>query len=110
MQKSDGRKEMQKKKQSTNECPCCGCNPCDCHGVNDELWGMGAQRSHQSKQNSCMVGQRDRNKSISGKPMENRKHSKNRILSANLQSDFEVIAQASFAGHPRGCFLYWDSV
>ena len=110
MQKSDGRKEMQNKKQLANECPCCGCNPCDCHGVNDELWRMGAQTGNQSRQNSCMVGKRDRNQSISCQPMANREHSKNRILSADLHSDFEVIPQASFAGHPRRCFLYWDSV
>ena len=110
MHKTDGRNEMQNKKQASNKCPCCGCEPCDCHGVNNELWGMGQKTSNQPRQNSGLVGKRDWNQSISCQPLENRKHTKNRILLKDLHSDFQVIPQASFAGNPRRCFLYWDSV
>ena len=38
-------------------CEVCGCFPCDCHGVKDELWGMVEKRTDQGRQDNVLDGQ-----------------------------------------------------
>lgn len=39
------------------KCEVCGCDPCDCHGVNDELWGMAEERTDKKQQDNVLDGQ-----------------------------------------------------
>lgn len=88
-------------------CDCCGCDPCDCHGVNDELWRMDQTDSDQGRQDPCMASEADRNKPKSGEPMENGQHSKNSVFLEDLRSDCEAAKKANPGSHPRSGFLYW---
>lgn len=88
-------------------CECCGCNPCDCHGVNDELWRMDQTGSDKEREDTGMVGQGDRNKPVSGQPVEDRDNPTNRILSEDLHRDCEDKQETSPKGHTKRGFLYW---
>ena len=95
-------------KQSKSElCECCECDPCDCHGMNDELWRMGQTEYNQGRQDTCMVGTRDRDQSKSGEQVEKREHSAHAVFLEDLQRDCEAAKAANPGSHPRRGFLYW---
>lgn len=98
---------MPSKKNKSEACQCCDCDPCDCHGVNDELWRMGKTECDQGRQDPCMVSETDRNQPKSGQPVEERKHSTQSVLLEDLQRDCETAKAASPGSHPRRGFLYW---
>ena len=98
---------MPSKKNKSEACQCCDCDPCDCHGVNDELWGMDKTECDQGRQDTCMVSKADRDQPKSGQQVEERKHSKNSVLLEDLQRDCETARAASPGSHPRRGFLYW---
>lgn len=88
-------------------CECCGCDPCDCHGVNDELWRMDKTGSDQEWEDPGMVGEGDRHQPVSGQPMANRNDTAHRILLEDLQRDCKDKQEASPPSHPKRGFLYW---
>ena len=98
------------KRDTTEECPCCDCTPCDCHGIgeDDELWRMGQNPSDQGRKNPVMVGQRDWSQSKSDIEMETGQHSKNGILSEGDQSGCTVTKETIQSSSETWCFLYWD--
>ena len=76
----DGKGRCMQSKKSNDVCECCLCDPCDCHGMNDELWRMGQTECHQRGQNTCMVGARNRDQSKSGQQVEEREHSTHSVF------------------------------
>lgn len=96
-----------KSKQHNNVCECCQCDPCDCHGMNDELWRMGQTEHNQGRQDTCLASKGDRNQSKSGQQVEERKHSKNPVFLEDLQRYCEAAKAAHPGSHPRRGFLYW---
>jgi len=96
---------MHKNNQS-EYCECCENDPCDCHGVTDELWRMDKTECDQGRQDTCMASAPDRDQPESGQSLEKRQHSKDCILSEDLQSDFEAAEKANLRCHIRRGFLY----
>ena len=94
-------------KNSSEACECCECDPCDCHGMNDELWRMGQTECDQGRQDTCMVGARDRDQPKSGEQVEKREHSTHSVFLEDLQRDCEAARQTNPGSHPRRGFLYW---
>ena len=65
-------------------CGVCGCDPCDCHGVNDEanIWGVVAKNTPTKWKEHGLVSKENRSKSQLVDQVETRKHNtRNRILS-----------------------------
>jgi len=87
-------------------CECCDNDPCDCHGVTDELWRMDQTECDQGRENACLASAADRDKPESGQSLEKRQHSKNTVLSEDLQSDSEAAEQTNSRGYIRRGFLY----
>lgn len=87
-------------------CECCDNDPCDCHGVTDELWRMDQTECDQGRQDTCLASAADRDKPESGQSLEKRQHSKNTVLSEDLQSDSKAAEQANPRGYIRRGFLY----
>ena len=103
----DGKGRCMQSKISNDVCECCLCDPCDCHGMNDELWRMGQTECHQRGQNTCMVGARNRAQSKSGQQVEEREHSTHSVFFEDLQRDCETAGKTNPGSHPRRGFLYW---
>ena len=103
----DGKGRCMQSKKSNDVCECCECDPCDCHGMNDELWRVDQTMCDQGRQDTCMVGARDRDQSKSGQQVEKRKHSKNTVFLEDLQRDCEAAKKTNPGSHPRRGFLYW---
>jgi len=74
--------------------------------VTDELWRMDQTECDQGRQNACLASAADRDKPESGQSLEKRQHSKNTVLSEDLQSDSKATEQANPRGYIRRGFLY----
>jgi hypothetical protein len=87
-------------------CECCENDPCDCHGVTDELWRMDQTECDPGGKNTCLASAANRDQPESGQSLEKRQHSKNTVLSEDLQSDSKAAEQANPRGYIRRGFLY----
>ena len=65
-------------------CEVCGCDPCDCHGVNDDIWGMVENRTDQGRQDNVLDGQKIGSGSQCPDKMENRNQPKDRTFLESL--------------------------
>lgn len=82
MYKSTGYKKIE------GFCEICGCSPCDCHGVENELRIMGTAGSTKTRQISNLASWQDRLPSFSLMQVESRLiQPKNRILLPSMQGD-----------------------
>lgn len=105
MQKQDGKEEQ--------VCLCCECDPCDCHGVNEddetdaEFWRVEQKSSNTRGQKPCMVGTTNQLQSKFGVTMETRDNTQNREFSKGVCSDSKIAEQTIVGSHERGCFIYW---
>ena len=69
-------------------CEICGCSPCDCHGVDNELRIMGAAGTHEAREEPKLASWQDRLPSFSPLQVESRLiQSENRILLPSMQGD-----------------------
>ena len=69
-------------------CEICGCSPCDCHGVDNELRIMGTTGTHEAREEPELVSWPDRLPSFSIVQMESRLiQPENRILLPSMQGD-----------------------
>ncbi len=69
-------------------CEVCGCIPCDCHGVEDELRIMGTIGTHEAREEPLLARWQDRLSSFSLVQVEGRIiEPKNRILLSSMQRD-----------------------
>lgn len=69
-------------------CEICGCIPCDCHGVEDELWIMGTTGSTKTRKISNLASWKDRLSSFTLVQVESGLiEPKNRILLPRVQGD-----------------------
>ena len=98
------------KKDTTEECPCCECDPCDCHGIGeqDEFWRVGQSTGDKRTKDTGMVGQRDWRQSKSGQPLEDRQHTKNSVLSEGGSGDIQTTGPPIQPSSETWCFIYWD--
>lgn len=95
MQKQDGRKRMGK-------CEVCQCDPCDCHGMNDEtekLWGMGQDTGDQRREDHGLDGQGSGGQPVPSVQVATGGHSQDRILSEGM------LCTCNFTGQAH----LWDS-
>jgi len=69
-------------------CEICGCSPCDCHGVDNELRIMGTAGTTKTRQISNLASRQDRLPSFSLMQVESRLiQPENRILLPSMQGD-----------------------
>ena len=69
-------------------CNICGCSPCDCHGVENELRIMGTAGAHEAREEPNLVSWQDRLTSFTIVQVEKRAiQSEDRILLSSMQGD-----------------------
>lgn len=69
-------------------CIVCGCDPCDCHGVEDELRIMGTTGTNKARKEPLLARFEDRLPSFSIMQVESRLiEPENRILLSGMQRD-----------------------
>lgn len=93
-------------------CECCQCDPCDCHGVNDEeyeLWRVGQDPSDPGREDHVMDGSGSGCQSVPSDQVEKWNHSQDRILSEGLCDTVQGSEETPVGSHPSWCFLYWNS-
>ena len=84
-------------------CIVCGCDPCDCHGVEDELRNMGTTRTNKARKKPLLARFEDRLPSISLMQVESRLiEPKNRILFFGMQRDLSSAKRAHRDNDNRG--------
>lgn len=90
-------------------CACCGCDPCDCHGVNDEnkkngqFWRVGAPQFNHAWQNHYMVGRSIGIQSHNGFKMANRYRTTGRKLHNDVPSIGQIAGRSRGHSIVRGC-------
>lgn len=71
-----------------NSCEVCGCTPCDCHGVEDELRIMGTIGTHEAREEPKLASWKNRLSSFSIMQVESRLiKPENRIFLSSVQRD-----------------------
>jgi len=84
-------------------CEVCECIPCDCHGVEDELWIMGTIRTHEAREEPKLVSWKNRLASFSLVQVEGRIiEPKNRILFPSVQRDIPSKRRTDREDNKRG--------
>ena len=84
-------------------CNVCDCDPCDCHGVNDEFRFMGTAGATKTRQKFKLASWQDRLASFSLVQVESRIiEPKNRILLSGMQGDLHTETGTDRENHPRG--------
>lgn len=78
-------------------CVCCECDPCDCHGMNDEteeLWGMGENTGNPARKDHGLDIQGSGGQPVPVHQVETGGHTQHRILSEGLQCTCQYSGQA----------------
>lgn len=78
-------------------CVCCECDPCDCHGMNDEkkeLWGMGQDTSDQRRKNHGLDVQGSGGQPVHPNQVETGGNTQHRILFQGLCCTCQYSGQA----------------
>lgn len=78
-------------------CVCCECNPCDCHGINDEteeFWGMGKDTIDPARKNHGLDVQGSGDQPVPIDQVETRSDTQHRILSEGLLCTCNFTGQA----------------
>lgn len=84
-------------------CNVCDCDPCDCHGVEDELWIMGTAGATKTRQKSKLVSWQDRIASFSLVQMEiGLIEPKNRVFLPRMQRDLPAEERTDRENDKRG--------
>ena len=84
-------------------CNVCDCDPCDCHGVNDEFRFMGTAGATKTRQKPKLVSWQDRLASFSLVQMEiGLIEPKNRIFLPRMQGDLPAEERADRENNKRG--------
>lgn len=97
MLKSTGYKKVEE------YCEVCDCDPCDCHGVEDELWIMGTAGADEAREEPLVVSWQDRLSSFSLVQMEiGLIEPKNRIFLPCMQGDLPAEERADRENNTRG--------
>ena len=90
-------------------CDICGCIPCDCHGVDNELRIMGTVRTHEAREEPELASWQDRLPSFSIVQVEKRAlQSEDRILLPSMQGDISSKKRTNRENYSRGSGLYGD--
>lgn len=90
-------------------CECCGCDPCDCHGVNDEnetygqFWRMGAPEFNGTRQINAMVSRSIGIKSNHDIKMAYRYGTARRELHYDVPSIGQIAGRSRCHSIVRGC-------
>ena len=104
MLKHDGRNRMEL-------CECCQCDPCDCHGVNDEeceFWGMVKNGSDQVREDHGLDGQGSGCQPVPSVKMATGGHPQDRILSEGLFCTCNYTGQADKWDNSTGRQVHGD--
>ena len=97
MLKSTGYKKIEE------YCEVCTCDPCDCHGVNDELRFMGTIGADEAREEPLVVSWQDRLASFSLVQMESGLiEPKNRVLFPSMQRDLPSEEGTDRENNKRG--------
>lgn len=84
-------------------CNVCDCDPCDCHGVNDEFRFMGTAGATKTRQKSKLVSWQDRLASFSLMQMEiGLIEPKNRVFLPRMQRDLPAEERTDRENDKRG--------
>ena len=84
-------------------CNVCECDPCDCHGVEDELWIMGTIGADETREKLKLVSWQDRLSSFSLVQMEiGLIEPKNRIFLSRMQGDLPAEKRTDRENDTRG--------
>ena len=90
-------------------CDICGCSPCDCHGVDNELRIMGTAGTHEAREEPELASWQDRLPSFSIVQVEKRAvQSEDRILLPSMQGDILAEEGTDRENNTRGSELYGD--
>ena len=90
-------------------CIVCGCDPCDCHGVEDELRIMGTTGIDKTREEPLLASWEDRLSSFSLVQVESGLiEPKNRILLSSMQRDLSSAEGTHRDNDNRGSFQDGD--
>ena len=84
-------------------CNVCDCDPCDCHGVNDEFRFMGTNGANEAREELELVSWQDRIASFSLVQMEiGLIEPKNRVFLPRMQRDLPAEERTDRENDKRG--------
>jgi len=90
-------------------CEICGCSPCDCHGVDNELRIMGTIGTHEAREEPKLASWQDRLPSFSLMQVESRLiQPENRIFLPSMQGDLHSEEGAHRENNTRRSEGYGD--